>query len=61
MKLNTKECKIIKMIGQGYTNQEIAKELNLKKSSVAIYIYNLCRISEAKNRIELFNKLKSEI
>ena len=60
MELNEKEKDIIKMIGKGYTNKEIGEKLHLKKTSVAIYIYNLCRIYEAKNRIDLFNKFKGE-
>ena len=58
--ITEREQKIIDYIGQGLTNKEIAEKMNVSKNSVGIYIYNLCRLSGAKNRIELFNKLKKE-
>lgn len=58
MKLSKNETKIIALIGKGKKNREIAEILNLKEGSVAQYIYNLCRVTGATNRIELFNKLK---
>lgn len=57
-KLNKKELSIIHLISRGFTNEEIGKNLNLAKSSVAVYIWHLCNQYDARNRIELVNKLK---
>lgn len=61
MKLSEVQKKIIKMIGIGYTNEQIAKVLGLSKNTVITYIYTLSKVYEAQNRIELFNKLKEVI
>ena len=61
MKLSEVQKKIIKMIGIGYTNKQIAKALGLSKNTVITYIYTLSKVYEAQNRIELFNKLKEVI
>lgn len=61
MKLSEVQKKIIKMIGIGYTNEQIAKRLGLSKNTVITYIYTLSKVYEAQNRIELFNKLKEVI
>ena len=57
MILREKEKKIVQLIGQGKTNKEIAQMLKLKDTSVAQYIYNMCRLAGAGNRIELYNLL----
>lgn len=57
MILREKEKKIVQLIGQGKTNKEIAQMLDLKDTSVAQYIYNMCRLVGAGNRIELYNLL----
>lgn len=56
--LTEQEKKIVELIGQAKTNREIAEELGIKETSVSFYIHNLCRYTKAKNRIDLFNKLK---
>lgn len=61
MKLSETQKKIIKMIGIGYTNEQIAKALGLSKHTVITYIHTLSKVYEAQNRIELFNKLKEVI
>lgn len=61
MKLSETQKKIIKMIGIGYTNEQISKALGLSKNTVITYIYTLSKVYEAQNRIELFNKLKEVI
>lgn len=61
MKLSEVQKKIIKMIGIGYTNEQISKALGLSKNTVITYIYTLSKVYEAQNRIELFNKLKEVI
>lgn len=60
-KLSKKETMLVEMIGNGMTNSEIAVGLGITKASVGVYIHNLCRIVGARNRIELFNKLKKSI
>jgi DNA-binding CsgD family transcriptional regulator len=57
MVLTEKESKIIELIGQGKTNKEIAAEIGIKHTSVAVYIHNLCRYIGARNRIDLYNKV----
>ena len=59
-KLTGKEKMIIKEIKTGATNAEIAQALNVQTNTIGAYIYKLCRIFEAKNRIELVNKVKGE-
>lgn len=59
-KLTEKEKMIIKEIKTGATNAEIAQALNVQTNTIGAYIYKLCRIFEAKNRIELVNKVKGE-
>lgn len=61
MKLSETQKKIIKMVGIGYTNEQIAKTLGLSKNTVITYIYTLSKVYEAQNRIELFNMLKEVI
>lgn len=60
-KLNDVEKTIIKLIGKGYKNSEIAKELNKSVATIATYVFHLSKQHNAKNRIDLFNKLKGEI
>lgn len=59
-KLTEKEKMIIRSIKTGATNAEIAQALNVQTNTIGAYIYKLCRIFEAKNRIELVNKVKGE-
>lgn len=59
--LNDKEKSIIYLIGKGFRNDEIAENLGLSKSTVAVYIYHLGKQYEAKNRIDLYNKLKGRV
>lgn len=59
-KLTEKEKMIIKEIKTGATNAEIAQALDVQTNTIGAYIYKLCRIFEAKNRIELVNKVKGE-
>lgn len=59
-KLTQKEKIIIKYIRAGATNAEIAQALDVQKNTIGAYIYKLCRIFDAKNRIELANKVKGE-
>lgn len=59
-KLTEKEKMIIRGIRTGATNAEIAQALNVQTNTIGAYIYKLCRIFEAKNRIELVNKVKGE-
>ena len=61
MKLSETQKRIVSLIGKGYTNEQIAKELGLSKNTVITYIYTLFKVYEAQNRIELFNKLKEVI
>ena len=60
-KFTEREQNIIYLIGKGFTNKEIAEAMGISKNTVGMYIYNLCRIAGAKNRIELFNTLKKEV
>ena len=61
MKLSETQKRIVSLLGKGYTNEQIAKELGLSKNTVITYIYTLSKVYEAQNRIELFNKLKEVI
>ena len=61
MKLSETQKRIVSLIGKGYTNEQIAKELGLSKNTVITYIYTLSNVYNAQYRIELFNKLKEVI
>ena len=61
MKLSETQKRIVSLIGKGYTNEQIAKELGLSKNTVITYIYTLSNVYNAQNRIELFNKSKEVI
>lgn len=56
MKLSEKEKRIIQLIGEAKTNREIAEVIGVKETSVGVYISNLCRMTDSKNRIDLYNK-----
>ena len=58
MELTEIEKLLINLIGEAKTNAEIAEILKIKESSVGVYVYNLCRLLGAKNRIDLYNKFK---
>lgn len=60
-KINETEKSIVYLIGKGYTNQEIAENLGKAKTTISTYIFHLCRQHGAKNRIDLYNKLRGEI
>lgn len=60
-KMTETEKSIIYLIGKGFTNEEIAENIGKAKGTVSTYIFHLCRQHDAKNRIELYNKLKGEI
>ena len=59
--LTKTERNIIKLIGEGFRNDEIADKIGKSKNTVATYIFHLSKQHNAKNRIDLFNKLKEEI
>ena len=52
-KLNHKEIKIIRFIGQGQTDKEMAGSLRLKNGTVRNYVSNLMRRTGLKNRAQL--------
>lgn len=56
-KLTEKETSIILGIKQGMTNEQIAQTMDIQKNTVGAYIYRLCRIYGAQNRIDLINKI----
>ena len=60
-KLNDTEKTILKLIGKGFTNQEISENLNKSENTINTYIYHLAKQYSAKNRIDLFNKTKGEL
>lgn len=59
--LTKTEKSIVYWIGKGFKNEEIAKILGISKSTVATYIFHLSKQHDAKNRIDLYNKVKGEI
>ena len=59
--LNKREKEIMFLVGKGCKNNEIAEILGISKSTVATYIFHLSKQHDAKNRIDLFNKVKGEI
>ena len=59
-KLTNRESQLIPLIQKGLTNKEIAQELDVKTTTIGAYIYKLSRIYQAKNRIDLVNKISGE-
>ena len=55
--LSEREITIIGYIREGDTNEEIAKKIGVKTTTIGQYIHTLMRMYNAKNRIDLVNKV----
>lgn len=58
--LTAREREMVSLIARGYTNKEIAYELNISPATVRTHIYNLFQKTGVQGRIELINKMSSE-
>ena len=56
-KLTEKERNIVILIKQWLTNVEIAEHIGVKPTTISTYLYKLFKIYQAKNRIDLYNKI----
>lgn len=56
--LTVKEQTIIKLLEQGYSNTDIADELNRSISTIKSHIYNIYRKLGVKNRVQALNRIK---
>ena len=50
--LTPRECEVLDLIGNGYTNRDIAKELVIECGTVKNHVHNILRKLEASNRHE---------
>ena len=51
--ITMRECKIIRMLANGKTITEVAKEMFVSKSTIEKNLSELCRKFEVRNRAEL--------
>lgn len=54
--LTNKECSVLKLIQQGYSNKAIAEELDISLSTVKTHINNMYRKLDVNNRISALKK-----
>jgi DNA-binding CsgD family transcriptional regulator len=52
-----RESEIIRLIGEGYGNKEIANRLYLSLSTIRNHIYNIFKKTGVKTRIDLLNRI----
>lgn len=57
--ISDRECQVIDLISEGYSNQQIADELKIKYNTVRIHISNIFRKTNVASRTELLNLLYS--
>ena len=50
--LTSRELEIVKLIAQGKTNKEIARELNITEATVKVHVKNLLKKLSLKSRVE---------
>ena len=54
--LTTREIEIIKLIGQGLRNKELAQKLFISEGTIKKHIYNVCQKMNVHNRINLVHE-----
>ncbi len=52
-KLTLTEQKVLEFIIKGYSNSQIAKDLNVTESTIKAHVSNILRKTELSNRVEL--------
>ncbi len=57
-KISEREFSVIKLIGEGFTNKEIAFELGISVNTVNNHVSNIFEKMEVKSRIDLLNLVK---
>ena len=57
-KITMREKEIIRLIAQGYTNQEIGESLSISLGTVKNHIYNIFQKTQVKSRTGLCNLIK---
>jgi DNA-binding NarL/FixJ family response regulator len=50
--LNDNQLKILRLIGQGETNREIAEHVHLSELTVKSYLQDIYRVLGVRNRVE---------
>lgn len=56
--LNTRECAIARLIGQGLRNRDIAAELGMNEGTVKVYLYRIYKKLGLGSRTELAIRLR---
>lgn len=59
-KLTTTEHMVLQYLERGYTNAEIATELNVKLATIKTHVYNIYKKLGVSNRIQAVQKGKEE-
>lgn len=55
VELTQSELQVLKLLGDGYTNNKIAKEIHIELSTVKFHVSNIYRKLGAKGRVEALN------
>lgn len=58
--LTQRECEVLDLIGEGYTNKDIAQELYIECGTVKNHVHNILSKLEANNRYEAAEIYKSK-
>src|SRR5690606_16388835 len=56
--LTKREVQILNLVLEGLSNQEIADSLNISKRTAEVHRFNLMKIMDVKNPMELANKAR---
>ena len=56
--LTRRECQIVKMMADGFSNKQIARNLTIEVSTVKNHVHNVLVKLDAKNRTQVVSKLK---
>ena len=58
LKISDRELQVLALVGQGKTNKEIARRLNIAAATVKTHLIHLNQKLEATNRTEAINKAR---
>ncbi len=59
-RLTVRECEVMKLVYEGYTNPEIAEELYISRNTVKKHIQNIYEKTGVSNRMELVHLVNSK-
>ena len=59
MRLTRQEYKVMQLLADGYTNQQIARELSISLSTTKIHLGNIFGKLQVSSRIQCVNKARA--